>query len=194
MVRRQRQNHGPEAVMYWGDSRECSQVPKGWADLIITSPPYANNYDYADATRLEMSFFGEIEGWGNLQDAVRKYLVRSCTQHVGKLSKETYKIIADPLLTPIKEELTEVCKQLEVEKEDHGGKKQYHTMIAAYFSDLARVWQALRRITSEDGHHPECCVTIDSKQPLSALQRWIPVFLLCSFTQYSAWRRSNSNG
>ncbi len=38
-------------------------------------------------------------------------------------------------------------------------------------------------------HHTECCVTIDSKQTLSALQRWIPVFLLCSFTQHSVWHQ-----
>ena len=150
MTKRQSQNHASKAVVHWGDARECSQIPEGWANLIVTSPPYANNYDYADATRLEMNFFGEIEGWGDLQEAVRKYLIRSCTQHVGKISKETDKIIADPLLKPIRGELTEVCHQLEKEKENHGGRKQYNTMVAAYFSDLAHVWQALRRITSED--------------------------------------------
>src|SRR3989442_3706328 len=55
--KRQRQVHGPEAILYWDDARICSQVPDDWANLVITSPPYANNYDYADATRLEMSFF-----------------------------------------------------------------------------------------------------------------------------------------
>jgi len=93
----QRQAKESKSAIYWGDARGCSQVSDGWADLVITSPPYANNYDYADATRLEMSFFRDIQGWGNLQDAVRKHLVRSCTQHVGSLSKETYYMIANPL-------------------------------------------------------------------------------------------------
>ncbi|MFM9264885.1 hypothetical protein [Tychonema sp. BBK16] len=45
------------------DARTCLGVPDDdFADLIITSPPYANNYDYADATRLEMCFVGEISG------------------------------------------------------------------------------------------------------------------------------------
>ena len=35
--------------------------------------PYANNYDYADATRLEMTFFGEVEGGGGLQETVRRH-------------------------------------------------------------------------------------------------------------------------
>ena len=53
-------------------------------DRVITSPPYPNNYDYADATRLEMTFWGEIEGWGDLHQAVRQYLIRSCSQHSAK--------------------------------------------------------------------------------------------------------------
>ena len=50
------------------DARKCATVPSGWATLVITSPPYANNYDYADATRLEMAFMGEIRGWGDARD------------------------------------------------------------------------------------------------------------------------------
>ena len=147
MAERQRQPHGPRATLHWEDARQCSSLPDGWADLVITSPPYTNNYDYADAVRLEMSFFGEIQGWGDLQDAVRKYLIRSCTQHVAKLIGETYRILDDPLLDPIREELAATCKRLAGEREKHGGKKPYHTMIAAYFSDMAKVWAALRRVT-----------------------------------------------
>jgi hypothetical protein len=44
------------------DARTCLGVPDDFADLIITSPPYTNNYDYADATRLEMCFAGKISG------------------------------------------------------------------------------------------------------------------------------------
>jgi hypothetical protein len=147
MAKRQTQNLGPRAVLHREDARECSSVPDGWADLVVTSPPYTNNYDYADATRLEMSFFGEVRGWGDLQEAVRKYLVRSCTQHVSKLIEQTYNILRDPLLDPIREELAQTCQCLEAEREKHGGKKPYHTMIAAYFHDMAKGWAALRRAT-----------------------------------------------
>ncbi len=147
---RQRLAPGPEAKLYQDDARACSSVPEGWAQLVITSPPYANNYDYADATRLEMSFMGEIQGWGDLQGTVRKYLVRSCTQHVAELNGKTYTILGDTLLDPIRKEITPACKELEAERGRHGGKKPYHTMIAAYFSDMARVWTALRRVTTKE--------------------------------------------
>src|SRR2546427_1992351 len=140
---------GPKAKLYWEDARMCISVADAWADLVITSPPYANNYDYADATRLQMTFMGEIQGWGDLQNAVRKYLVRSCTQHVAEQSGETFGLLDNPLLDPIRKEITRVCRDLEAEREHHGGKKPYHTMIAAYFLDMARAWTALSRATAK---------------------------------------------
>jgi DNA modification methylase len=132
------------------DARVIKSISKGWGDLVITSPPYANNYDYADATRLEMTFWGDISGWGDLQDNVRKNLVRACTQHVSKLGDEVEGILSDPKLNPIQSELMEVYENLKGERLKHGGKKNYHLMIAAYFKDLADVFHSLRRVTSEN--------------------------------------------
>ncbi|MDP2806780.1 MAG: DNA modification methylase, partial [bacterium] len=123
---------------------------KGWGDLVITSPPYANNYDYADATRLEMTFWGDINGWCDLQEYVRKHLVRACTQHVSKLGSEIENILSDYQLKPIHTELTEVYEKLKLERLKHGGKKNYHLMIAAYFKDLAEVFHSLRSVTNKN--------------------------------------------
>lgn len=146
MRTRQKEAKGSNVNLIAGDARTCDGVPDGWADVIITSPPYVNNYDYADATRLEMSFMGEIAGWGDLQDKVRRFLVRSCTQHVAGISFDDS---AEPLLEPIRKELVGVVQQLEKERHNHGGKKPYHTMIGSYFSDMANVWVALRRASAK---------------------------------------------
>jgi hypothetical protein len=53
---------GPPARLLLGDARSCEGIPRSTVNLVITSPPYPNNYDYADATRLEMSFMREIDG------------------------------------------------------------------------------------------------------------------------------------
>ncbi|MBI3463958.1 MAG: DNA modification methylase [Planctomycetes bacterium] len=129
-----------------GDARTCEGIPDGFADLVLTSPPYPNNYDYADATRLEMSFFGEIGGWGDLQSKVRQHLVRSCSQHVppGRVDLEA-KLRSDEL-APIRSAISEVCHRLARIRLTKGGKKTYHLMVACYFRDLAQVWRALRRV------------------------------------------------
>lgn len=138
-----------DSIILNEDARNIQSIPNGWGDLVITSPPYANNYDYADATRLEMTFWGDINGWADLQDNVRKYLVRACTQHVSKLGEEIESILSNPRLKPIQSELHDVYETLKVERLKHGGKKNYHFMIAAYFMDLADVFHSLRRVTSE---------------------------------------------
>ena len=126
------------------DARNINPEINNQIDLLITSPPYPNNYDYADSTRLEMIYWGEISGWGDLYSKVRKDLVRSCSQHsaADKISLDI--ILAEPELTPIYDEIRIVCKELEQVRLQHGGKKTYHTMIASYYFDMAKVFISLR--------------------------------------------------
>ncbi|WP_312671442.1 hypothetical protein [Pseudescherichia sp.] len=131
------------------DVRRSFVVPQK-CNLIITSPPYPNNYDYADATRLEMMFWGEINGWGDLKHVVRPSLMRSCSQHSASDKVVLEEVLEDPLLLPIKEEITIVTKQLDEIRHTKGGKKTYHTMVAAYFLDLAQIWSNLRSNMSDD--------------------------------------------
>lgn len=133
------------ATILEADVRENIGTKRG--NLVITSPPYPNNYDYADATRLEMTFWGEIDGWGDLKTAVRPTLLRSCSQHSAGDKVVLDEILREPLLSPIIEELTSVTRELEEVRLTKGGRKAYHTMIAAYFLDLAKIWVHLRKIT-----------------------------------------------
>jgi DNA modification methylase len=168
------------------DARNIQSIPDGWGDLVITSPPYANNYDYADATRLEMTFWGEINGWADLQENVRKHLVRACTQHVSKLADEVEGIIESPLLQPIQSELRVVYETLKLERLKHGGKKNYHFMIAAYFNDLAKVFHSLRRVTSENAL---MCFVIGDSAPYGIyvpVDKWLgELAVSAGFSSYS---------
>lgn len=168
------------------DARNIKSIPDGWGDLVITSPPYANNYDYADATRLEMTFWGDINGWSDLQTNVRKHLVRACTQHVSKMGDSIDHIIADPKLAVIHSELVEVFDKLKEERLKHGGKKNYHLMIAAYFSDLSDVFHSLRRVTSENC---KMCFVIGDSAPYGIhvpVEKWLgELAISAGFASYS---------
>jgi hypothetical protein len=173
------------AAIHADDARLCATVPRGWADLVLTSPPYANNYDYADATRLEMCFWGDVEGWGGLQKAVREKLVVSCTQHVAATREALEKILADEALAPILPELGKVCARLSIERETHGGKKPYDRMIAAYFRDLAQVWRALRRACAPGAR---ACFVIGDSAPYGVhapVERWLGELALAA--GFRAW-------
>jgi hypothetical protein len=132
------------AKLISGDARECADLVNGNVDAVITSPPYANNYDYADAVRFEMTFWGEVDSWGDLHNKVRKYLIVSSSQHSSKEKLKAEELLASKAVEPIRSELTEVVNELATVREDHGGKKHYHTMVAAYCRDIAMVMRGLR--------------------------------------------------
>lgn len=142
--------HGSTSIIVKEDAREINSIPSGWADLVITSPPYANNYDYADAMRLEMSFWDDISGWQDLQSKVSTKLVRACTQHVSRLNGEVDEMLGSHWLEPIRDEIRQKYEDLKKERESHGGKKNYHLMIVAYFYDLSKVFHSLNRVTADN--------------------------------------------
>lgn len=142
-------------------------------NLLICSPPYPNNFDYADATRLEMTFWGEIQGWGDLKTAVRPTIMRSCSQHAAADKINLDEILTEPLLEPILDELTPVVRKLEKVRLNKGGKKTYHTMIAAYFLDLATILKNCRSVMSDDS---ENCFVIGDSAPYGVhvpAEKWL---------------------
>jgi hypothetical protein len=172
MKERQKWNQGASAKYLEGDARKMAGVEDNWADLVVTSPPYANNYDYADAVRLELTVLGEIERWRELHDVIRKHLLPSCTQHVTRVRDKTFEIANDPILSPIKDELIEVVEKLAHEREERKGRKDYHTMAASYFRDMAKVWKSLRAKTTEGA---KVCFVVGDSAPYGIylpVDRW----------------------
>lgn len=184
IVSRQKDSHHNAQILQQ-DARGNVDIPDNWCDLVITSPPYANNYDYADAMRLEMSFWGDLNGWDGLHN-VSSNLVRACTQHVSKLKNEINELINSPLLTPIREELQEKFDLLAIERGNHGGKKNYHFMIVAYFYDLACVFRTLNAKTKENC---KMCFVIGDSAPYGVyipVDKWLgKLAISAGFRDYS---------
>lgn len=151
-----------DATILDHDARMPSPLPDGSVDLVVTSPPYPNNYDYADATRLEMTFWGEIEGWSDLQQTVRRHIVRSCSQHTAAERLKLDELLALDEVGAIRDELAVVCRELEAVRLTKGGRKTYHTMIAAYYADLSKVFRALRPVCAEGSR---LCFVIGDSAP-----------------------------
>ena len=152
----------PSGCVLLGDSRAMREIDSDSVDLLITSPPYANNYDYADATRLEMTFWGEVSRWADLHSRVRSKLVTSCSQHAAKEKLKLDELLSAPELTAVAEELAPICLELAEVRRTRGGKKHYHTMAAAYFRDLSLTFGALRRVCREGS---KLCLVVGDSAP-----------------------------
>ena len=156
-----------------GDARTLADTVSQKVDAVITSPPYANNYDYADALRFEMTFWGDVKGWGDIHDTVRKYLIVSSSQHSSRERLKTEDLLETEAVRPIKGELRQVVKQLASVRESHGGKKHYHTMIAAYCRDIGLVLHQLRRVCNPGAR---MCWVIGDSAPYGIycpIEKWI---------------------
>ena len=159
--------------MFLDDARSCNAIPDDSVGLVVTSPPYANNYDYADATRLEMTFFGEIRGWGDLHENARRHLIRSCSQHASIEKLDLTQLLDKLSDTSLVDEISTTCNILSEERLRHGGKKDYHLMVAAYFSDMREVWRALRRVCANGS---EVCFVVGDSAPYGVhvpTERWL---------------------
>lgn len=169
----QRRVNESRAHIVAGDARSISEFTDRKVDAVITSPPYANNYDYADALRFEMTFWGEVNGWGDIHEAVRKYLIVSSSQHSSRERLKADALLATEEIRPIREELTKVVRRLSTVRENYGGKKHYHTMIAAYCRDISLVLRQLRRVCKAGA---SMCWVIGDSAPYGVycpIDRWI---------------------
>lgn len=170
-LRQTEQNIPPRALLTEADVRQPFDIGEGWADLVITSPPYANNYDYADSARLEMTFLGEIASWGDLKP-LRQKLIRSCSQQMVRYDGQAV-LETSPNLRPIRDELSEVYFEMAQVRQTKAGKKAYHSMIVAYFDDMATAWQQIRRSTAAGG---KVCFVVGDSAPYGVhvpVEKWL---------------------
>lgn len=181
----QKLGHKATGSIVASDARKMEGVKSDSVSLVVTSPPYPNNYDYADATRLELTYWREVESWGDLHEHVRKHLLRSCSQHTAKDKLSLDVLLEDPALKPIRKELREVCAKLAEIRQTKAGKKTYHTMIAAYFIDLGLAWHELRHVCHEGA---EVCFVIGDSAPYGVyvpVDKWLgDLALAAGFTSY----------
>jgi hypothetical protein len=112
--------------------------------------------------------------------------MRSCSQHSAADKVKLDEILQEPLLQPIIDELTPVVRELEVVRLTKGGRKTYHTMIAAYFLDLAKVWENSRAIMAPNS---KICFVIGDSAPYGVhvpAEKWLGELAIASgFADYS---------
>lgn len=130
-----------ETLLLFMDAREPYPIEPESIDLAITSPPYLNNYDYADRTRLEMYFWGWAKSWRDITEQIRDKLIIAATTQIRRHSfaENPFSPELRELAPDLYVELTDKVHRLEEARRHKGGKKSYDLMVAGYFNDMLRV-------------------------------------------------------
>ncbi|MEW5938937.1 MAG: DNA methyltransferase [Chloroflexota bacterium] len=135
-----------------GDSRNTKKlIPDNSADHVFTSPPYLNNFDYADRTRLELYFWGQAKSWGEISEKIRTQLMTSATTQINR-SDVRYGILDEfarecPVVSRL---IQESAEKLSIIRKTKGGKKSYDLMVTGYFNDIYQIIKDVYRVLRPD--------------------------------------------
>ena len=127
-----------------GDARSLTEYTGHESiDLMLTSPPYLNNYDYADRTRLETYFWGMYDSWGQITREVRDHLIIAATTQIRSTAMQDVRMCPGvKAVSPrIQSELVAMIEELSKLRMVKGGKKTYDLLVAGYFEDMLQVVQ-----------------------------------------------------
>jgi DNA modification methylase len=134
------------------DSRHTQDlIPSSCVDHVFTSPPYLNNFDYADRTRLELYFWGEAKNWGEISENIRTKLITSATTQISRddprynLSKGLQEASPD-----VFDFLEKSVSRLGEIRLTRGGKKSYDHLVSGYFNDMFQIISEVYRVLKND--------------------------------------------
>ena len=129
-------------LLFNGDARSLTEyAEQDSIDLILTSPPYLNNYDYADRTRLETYFWGIYDSWGHITREVRDRLIIAATTQIRRTEMDQVQYCPGirSVSPSTHAELMGIIQRLAKLRLVKGGKKAYDLLVAGYFEDMLRV-------------------------------------------------------
>lgn len=134
--------------IYNTDSRYTQDlIQSSSIDHVFTSPPYLNNFDYADRTRLELYFWGDAKNWGDISETVRTKLITSATTQISR-DDPRYNLSTD--LKVVRPEVFDFLKKSVSELSEirltRGGKKSYDHLVSGYFNDMLQIVSEVYRV------------------------------------------------
>lgn len=134
-------------------SEHMHQVASDSVDICVTSPPYLNNFDFAEMTRMELYFWGYASNWREITDRVRANLIVNTTTAPTSMKKaqdEWRELLTEDFLSsvdPLRDELRE-------QRKTRAGHKEYDLLVYPYFAQVRRVLaEAHRVLKSESSLH-----------------------------------------
>ncbi len=142
-------NGAPRAVVHSDSALDMSSVKSGSVDVAITSPPYLNNFDFAEMTRMELYFWGICDSWRDITATVRsKLVVNTTTALMGHRDSQAQHRAAVP--TALLNRLDSIVRALAKERRVRAGKKEYDLLVYPYFSQMTQVLRETLRCLRTD--------------------------------------------
>jgi len=136
--------------IYLQDSRVLNkQIEDGECNMCITSPPYLNNLDYGEVSKVHSHFFEITDNWNDITQKVRHKLVTGSTTHYreSEFLIEEFRESEFYLTNKrIVEELIATSLTIKSAAKIKSGKKSFDILTLLYFQDMFDVLKEIRRV------------------------------------------------
>lgn len=131
-------------------SESMKELKDGSVSIVVTSPPYLNNFDYAEMTRMLLYFWGIANSWGEITDKVRRNLIVNTTTAL-KGHKDRQAKYRSMLPEHLLHEVDDVVSELKHKKKERAGKKEYDYLVYPYFAQMQSVLAECQRCLKRKG-------------------------------------------
>ena len=121
-----------------------SELDDDSIDLVVTSPPYLNNFDFAEMTRMYLYFWRIASSWREITTRIRtRLLVNTTTALQGH--KERQHIYRSTLPDAVRTDADIVVESLSQRRRVKAGKKDYNLLVYPYLSQMQQVLREAQR-------------------------------------------------
>lgn len=141
--------------IYKHDSRKENRfIVDKQCNICITSPPYLNNLDYGEVSKVHTHFFGITNNWGDITQKVRKKLVTGATTHYKESQFDIDKFKESDFAVNNADVIKRLIRRSNLIKkvaEDRAGKKSFDILTLLYFEDMHKVLSEIKRVLKVNG-------------------------------------------
>lgn len=149
------QNHWAEtipSVIYNKSATEINELEASSISYCITSPPYLNNFDYAEMTRMHLYLLGWCDSWGDISSKIRNHLITNTTTALKGKKKPDFQTRAKEALPKNLAHLLEpIVAELSIQRKERAGKKAYDYLIYPYYAEIGQVLKNVYQALEPNG-------------------------------------------
>lgn len=132
--------------LFGKSSEVMSELKDGTVSIVVTSPPYLNNFDFAEMTRMQLYFWGMASSWGEITEKVRSRLVVNTTTAL-KGHKHLQQAYQNEIPSVVHKELQQIVSSLRERRSQKAGRKEYDLLVYPYFAQMTRIFKECFRVT-----------------------------------------------
>lgn len=134
-----------DSKIYCKSSESMDDVETDSIDLIVTSPPYLNNFDFAEMTRMYLYFWRIADSWAQISNDIRSRLVVNTTTAL-KGQRQIQQKYRESLPVTTRHAADEAVGKIIRKRTENGGSKEYEYLVYPYLSQMQAVLHECCRV------------------------------------------------